>query len=292
MQQDLWRQALTRGLNDSAGFTFALPRRQVRGQAGYHLGQKQGSSLEYKDFRDYQPGDDLRHIDWSAYARSDRLTIKRFHEEVTPHVDVVLDNSRSMNLDASRKAQAALAFCAFLAGCALNSGFRCTPWLAGDSLTRLTGGGLPPSWQASWFDETRSPDLAFQHQPKFHGGGLRFLISDLMWQGDPTPILRNLARDAAGAAVLQVLAHRDLAPDHGGKWRLIDAESGVAHEVTLDRAQIDRYRDALQRHQNLWRDTARRFGVVFVAIDADVQWQDRKVPPELLRELLHVRSGT
>ncbi|CAM2007298.1 DUF58 domain-containing protein [Acanthopleuribacter pedis] len=232
----------------------------------------------------------MRRIDWSAYARSDRLIIKRFHEEVTPRVDVVLDNSASMNLADTDKARVALAFCSFLAGCAENSGFRCSPWLAGTRLTRLVHHALPSHWQAEWFTDTRSPDLAFQQQPAFARGGLRFLVSDLMWQGDPTPIVRTLAREAVTAVIVQVLAHRDMVPDHGGKWRLVDAETGLAHEVALDRDQVARYQEALQRHQHLWRDLAHRFGVLFVAVDADQMWGNWQVPREMVHSLLQVQT--
>ena len=81
-----------------------MPRQRRSGLLGGTLSQRAGSSLEFRDHRAYEPGDDLRHIDWNAYARTDQLTIKLFREEVTPHLDVVIDTSRSMDLEGTRRA--------------------------------------------------------------------------------------------------------------------------------------------------------------------------------------------
>jgi uncharacterized protein (DUF58 family) len=68
------------GAGEKAGLRYALslPRRTPAGGAGAVSGQRAGSSLEFCDYRDYQPGDDLRHVDWSAYARSDQLSVKLY----------------------------------------------------------------------------------------------------------------------------------------------------------------------------------------------------------------------
>ncbi len=64
--------------------------------AGLHQSPFHGFSSEFSDYRAYQPGDELRHIDWRLYARSDRLCIKRFHQETNVRFYIVLDTSASM----------------------------------------------------------------------------------------------------------------------------------------------------------------------------------------------------
>ena len=61
---------------------LVLSRRALRGVAGARVGTAAGSSLEFHDYRDYHPGDDVRLIDWNVFARSDRETIRRHREEV------------------------------------------------------------------------------------------------------------------------------------------------------------------------------------------------------------------
>ena len=55
----------------AAGFRLAMPRTPIGGRVGERLGSGTGSSLEFQDYRPYAPGDDLRHVDWAAYARSE-----------------------------------------------------------------------------------------------------------------------------------------------------------------------------------------------------------------------------
>jgi uncharacterized protein (DUF58 family) len=67
---------------------------------GSHLGSysspRRGTSLEFADYRRYSPGDDLRYLDWGIYARSDRLYVKVFREEVDLFAYIFIDASASM----------------------------------------------------------------------------------------------------------------------------------------------------------------------------------------------------
>lgn len=81
-------------------------RRVVEGSiSGQHRSPLHGVSVEFADYREYAPGDDLKRIDWRAYARSNRFHIKRYEEESNLRCTILLDASRSMAYqprDASR----------------------------------------------------------------------------------------------------------------------------------------------------------------------------------------------
>jgi len=64
--------------------------------AGLHSSPFHGFSVEFSDYRKYQPGDDLRRLDWRLYARSDRLCTKRFMQETNVRFYVLCDTSASM----------------------------------------------------------------------------------------------------------------------------------------------------------------------------------------------------
>src|SRR5947209_3892347 len=64
--------------------------------SGLHESPFHGFSVEFSDYRNYQPGDDLRHLDWRLFARSDRLCIKRYMQETNVRFYVVCDTSASM----------------------------------------------------------------------------------------------------------------------------------------------------------------------------------------------------
>jgi uncharacterized protein (DUF58 family) len=64
--------------------------------SGLHDSPFHGFSVEFSDYRNYQPGDDLRHLDWRLYARSDRLCIKRYMQETNARFYILCDSSASM----------------------------------------------------------------------------------------------------------------------------------------------------------------------------------------------------
>ena len=64
---------------------------------GLHDSPFHGFSVEFSDYRNYQPGDDLRHVDWRLYARSDRLCIKRYMQETNVRFYLLCDTSASMS---------------------------------------------------------------------------------------------------------------------------------------------------------------------------------------------------
>ena len=259
------------GRRAGARYAFTAPRSTSAGLAGAHLARRPGSSLEFMDHRDYQPGDDLRRIDWSAYARNDRLSIKLFREEVNPHVDLLIDGSRSMALEGSGKSAAALALAAALATAAGNSGFTHAAWLGGGQWTAVPDGRRSPeTWQGIDFEHRGS--LA---EP-FHGaGGLwparstRVFLSDLLWFGEPEAAMAPLAAGAARVVIVQVLAEADVEPPGQGNIRLEDSETGEQEEVFVDAAARRRYREALSLHQENWHRAARQVGGVMVTIVAE-----------------------
>ena len=67
-----------------------------RQRGGEFLGRKRGESSEFREYRSYVPGDDIRLIDWALYIRLDRVFVKTFLDEEYRYVHILLDNSRSM----------------------------------------------------------------------------------------------------------------------------------------------------------------------------------------------------
>lgn len=81
-----------------------LSRKMLAGKLpGERRSKRRGRSVEFDDFRDYVPGDDLRHIDWNVLARLDKLFIKIFREEEDLALHIIVDASASMNAGAPNK---------------------------------------------------------------------------------------------------------------------------------------------------------------------------------------------
>src|SRR5262252_6991728 len=162
MTNDECRSYLIEGERTGMKYALEAPRTASAALAGLHLGRQAGASLEFRDHRDYQPGDDLRRIDWNAFARSDRLTIRLYREEISPHLDIVLDGSRSMALESTAKARAAIGLAAALAVAAENAGYSHNAWIARAYVAPIgAGANRPSSWQSIDFDFRGNPAEGF-----------------------------------------------------------------------------------------------------------------------------------
>lgn len=82
---------------ESLGNTTLRARAVVEGvMAGMHRNPNRGSSVEFAEYKEYAPGDEVRHIDWRAFARVDRYYVKQFEDETNVRAFSLLDVSGSM----------------------------------------------------------------------------------------------------------------------------------------------------------------------------------------------------
>jgi uncharacterized protein (DUF58 family) len=287
---DLERQHLAEGERAGQRYAVSLPRLTVLGQAGLSVGQRAGSSLEFRDYRDYQAGDDLRHVDWNAYARSDHLSIKLFREEVTPHADILIDTSRSMALEDSAKPRATRALAGFFAAAASNAGYTACAWKLAADIEPVENGTAPPTlWQKVELNYRGSPADGFSHGgQRWRPRGLRIFLSDLLWEGDPLLVLRHLTERASATVVVQVLAAADDRPPLGGNLRLVDMETELVRELHIDEAVLRRYRDNLRRHQDNWHRACKQTGAIFTVVIAEKVLEDWRLDDLVAAEVLKV----
>jgi uncharacterized protein (DUF58 family) len=263
------QQALREGEKLGLRYALQIPQVAASGIVGSRLGRRAGSSIDFQDYREYQPGDDLRFIDWGIYARSDRLSIKLFREEVTPHLDLVLDGSRSMNLDAKPVASAKLA--ALLATAAANAQCSHAVWLSSEGFNRVPNDTMPASaWEKIAHDSKRTPDQAFDIlSPKLRRLGIRVFISDLLWPGNPLQTIRRLREGAAMLFVIQLLAREDATPPEHGSVRLVDSETDEVTEIYIDSSTQKQYAENLAQLQQSWDDACRQSGAHLTTIIAE-----------------------
>lgn len=251
-------------------FQLGLPRSPVSGSSGELLGRGSGTSLEFQEHRQYFPGDDIRHLDWAAYARSDNLMIRLYREEISPRLEVLLDVTRSMTT-APQKTRVAKQLAALFAVLSGTLGGRPTIWLAGDQRPAL-------SLQAEMIDALEGADcnstaslaeLIAEHQLPLRRQAVRVVVSDFLFPLDPEPFVRRLASDASVLWIVQVLTQWEADPAVSGGTRLIDIETGNETELFLNRRVIDEYKQRLERLQEDLAIQARRCHATFVPVIAD-----------------------
>jgi uncharacterized protein (DUF58 family) len=254
----------------AAAYRLALPRRTLAGRAGERLGRAAGASLEFMDYRDYRPGDDLRHVDWAAYARTDQLKVRLHREEVSPSVDLVVDASPSMVVsEAKRQAVVDLVDAV-------------VDWTrrAGGSPRRLAGGAEAfEAWSEVAWD---APDDGWP-RAALRPRAMRFLVSDFLRPADPAVAVRRLAAQASHCAVLQVLDPWEADPSPDGPLTLLDCEDGRRLDLVLDEATATRYRRRLQRLCASVEAATRALGATYALVKADA-------PARMFREQLLVQG--
>ena len=83
--------------------------------AGLHRSPHKGGSVEFAEYKEYAPGQEIRHIDWKVYAKSDRLVVKQFEDETNLRVYLLMDGSGSMDYQSEEAPLSKLRYSAFLA---------------------------------------------------------------------------------------------------------------------------------------------------------------------------------
>lgn len=286
-----YRKFLLEGQQAGLRYGIGTPERIGRGIIGSHLGTGTGSSLDFMDHREYEPGDDIRRIDWNAYARSDKLTIKMYRDEISPHVDIILDASRSMALNGTEKARASLGLSALFAQAASNNNFTSTAWQAGQMCDKIINASdQPQAWEGIEFNCQVGCDESFRAQfPAWTSRGIRILISDLLWIGDPYATMSVLSEGASSVYIVQILAQTDAEPQFHGNVRLLDSENSDTREMFIDTLQLARYKQRLSEHQQNWSRSCRQFGAKMTTIIAEEivnEWHlDKLVLSEILKVL-------
>jgi uncharacterized protein (DUF58 family) len=223
--------------------------------------------MELHDFRQYQPGDDLRHIDWNAVARTDELIVRVRQDEVSPRVEVLVDGSRSMAVS-DEKAARTRELAAWVASLARRGGLEPVTLLLGTRVERLLGPGTQSAVERFEFDAADNFDQALRRAPPLQPCGLRVVISDFLFEANPEPLAEKLARGAAGLVLLQTLDAEDLDPTGGAGARLTDAESGEVLERVLTSAVLEAYQARFRRHVELWGAAAQRVRAQWVQVSA------------------------
>lgn len=253
--------------------TLPLRSQVWRGMAGEFQGAGTGSSIDFQDHRAYVPGDDPRHINWQAYARTGNYSMKLYREEVRPVIDIILDASESMFFQTSKAARTAELFyfttiSAIQAGASIRIHI-----LRGDNYRELPMDAITSHlWlknvQTIPADKPSSP-LAI-HKVPLRGNAIRLLISDLLFEGDPGPPLRHITHQQGKGILLVPFLQSEADPEWEGNYEFVDAELATHHPHRIEKSTLRHYRKAYQEHFTQWHTTARRYNTSLARVSADI----------------------
>ncbi len=221
---------------------------------GGHLSSRTGYSLEFADFRPYQPGDDFRLVDWTAYARLRKLLVRVYKREVEAPLYLFLDTSASMGKGRPVK----LGFAARLAAALSFVAHRSQDRFGLVSFSARIEGELPPkrgkSHLATLFrllstlearGETDLNTALTQWASRGAEPGICFVLSDFLCEGGWHEGISALLHGRHAVAMVQVLSPQDLDPGLRGELELVDVELGKSRRLVASVGALRLYREAL-----------------------------------------------
>lgn len=251
---------------------------------GERRSSRRGSSVEFADYRDYTPGDDLRRLDWNVYARLERPFIKLFEEEEDLAVTILLDGSRSMDWGEgeTHKFRYALRLCAGLGAISLASGDAL-------SISLLRDGGVAASFGPMRGEaalprmfnllegleatgRTQLNESLHEYSLTPRRSGLVILISDLLSADHCEVGLRPLLARGNEAVLLHLLTPDELDPALSGDLQLVDIETGAEQDVSLDGRLRELYQDRVQGWVRGTQAECRKHGIGYLHFSTSRPW--------------------
>jgi uncharacterized protein (DUF58 family) len=249
--------------------------------AGLHRSPDFGFSQEFAEYRAYTEGDDLRHIDWNVYARSERLYLKRFQGETNSLLTILLDASNSMQfgshivnkMDYARYLAASLFYLAIhgqrdAAGLlTFDDEVRnyIRPSTRQGQLHRLLA-GLEQAEPRARTDFAR-PMRYFQEFLKRRG--MVLIVSDF-WESPESVVktIEPLRYHGNEVVLFHVLDPEDVRPKMSGPSILVDLETQAELEVTPDYAKRE-YKEKIEAHLADLRDRTQAAGMDYCLLITD-----------------------
>ena len=255
-----------------------VSRKVFRGRMkGERRSRRKGQSVEFADFRNYVPGDDLRLIDWNLYARLDQLFLKLFLEEEDLHLYALVDASESMNfgdptkLMVAKQLAAALGYVGLcradrVSVAALGPPGRSAPVLRGRaSLWKMLQylESVESGHNVSLYEGVK--DFSIRNS----GTGIAVLLTDLMDKEGYESALRMLVGRRMDVFVMHVLSPEEIDPPLRGDRKLIDVEDGDFAEVTVNAYVLQKYKETVQSFIGSVKSFCSRRSIVYIPVRTD-----------------------
>lgn len=265
--------------------------------SGLHQSPDFGFSQEFAEYRQYEPGDDLRHVDWNVYARSDRMVLKRYRGETNTLITVLLDASKSMKyssrglekLEYARFLAASIAYLAHLqrdaSGLIVFDGEVrkfVPPTSKQGQLMRILHGIEEAEAGSAATDFTKPFSTLADYLGK---RSIVAVISDF-WE-DPELVITALGPLRARGNELMlfhILDPDEIEPNFKGPMLLEDLESGASMQVSPDYARNE-YKTKMADHLALIKEKAAASGLEYILCDTS------KPLDGAMRKYLAMRAG-
>ena len=259
---------------------------------GEHRSLNRGTGIEFADYRRYEPGDDLRYLDWNIYGRLGKLFIKLFQADEELAVSILIDTSLSMEFGTPTKLACAKQIAAAVGYIALANSERVLTYTFAERLVTTSRPAYGRS-QFAQFQKTLTgietggtTDLATclkqlaTYQPK---AGVAVILSDFLDPGGYADGIKALLGRGFALTLIHLQCPEEINPPPPGEWQLVDAETGEIKEITVNEETIEYYRNRQNDFcADLYRFSSQR-GIGYTRINTDID-----IEPFILQQLQHI----
>ncbi len=266
------------------------------GLSGAHPSQRRLPAPTFSDHRPYASSDDLRYVDWNAYARQENLFVKLGETEQDVPVHLVLDRSASMDygvgdtnkLHYGKQLLAALGYIALHSGDKLHATTADTaiaaPWGPAHSTQR---GADLLRYVASITPSTRGTlQAALETYTRAHRGGLLVIVSDGWALGEWQTLLRLTAPPRWQVLLLHLLHRDELEPQIRGNLELEDSETSERTSLLIDDRLLEQYQARVKEWCRTLETTCRQHGAAYTRIVTDMPLEQTVIPYLRQRQVL------
>lgn len=267
MTEELFPDQLMKRLG---ALSISTRSRRLGHHKGTHRSSKTGTSMDFSDFREYHPGDDLRHIDWNVFARTEKPFIKQFLDEQEMRIHILLDSTKSMGTEGKWKFARQLAI--GLGQVALKSGdtLSFSTWTTEQNHFYRKKGALHRASFKKFISKLDQPvsdtgfaENALRHIPK--AVTVLFVITDGLEELQKWEVLfKRLPGICKDIRLITVHSPAEEFPEYEGDMRLIDIENETSVEVSMTTRIIQDYNEKKIGHEAKLRALANKFGIQLV----------------------------
>jgi len=250
--------------------------------SGRRLAQVRGRGLEFQDYRHYQPGDDLRSIDWTVDARLRQLVVRVFSAEGRLQLHLLVDVSRSMTAGAPDKLQCAKKLAAALCYVAVARRDAAGVATFDDTVRSYIAPAAGRAQIFKVFDTLESAAAGgrsslnkalFDYGAAARGPGLAVVISDFFEPEGAFDGLRYLLYRGLTPAIVQVVSEEELEPDLADEAELFDLEEPGGDPLVVDPSAVAAYREHLARASAQLEQFCRDHGLAHARLVSSAPFQ-------------------
>ncbi len=257
-------------------FNLVLKKNSSEINEGQQKSNFSGQGMIFEDHKKYVPGDDIRKMDWKAYARTEQFYIKRFEQEKSLTLHILVDRSSSMDYGENNKYDYAAKLGLATAYMASNTNDRFRYSVFSETITDISSARRNPNLAAmveTLNNLRKTPDSLIEeciteYSKRIRNKSAVIIFSDFLTDLEQIESALKRLKDTE-TILVNTLAAQELDPDLQGDKILLDPESDSRIRTYLSKKTRKDYRKDLEEHTSNIEELTNRYNAKYVKISTE-----------------------